>query len=52
VRVRERLVLRTPVAEEGDLVLPRHTRPTTHIADPVIAAAARASAQAEIDHHT
>jgi len=52
VRVRERLTLRTPVAEEGDLVLPRHSSSTTHIGDPVIAAAARASAQAEIDPHT
>jgi hypothetical protein len=53
VRVRERLTLHTPVAEEeGDLVLPCHSRRTTHIVDPVIAAAARASAQAEIDPHT
>jgi hypothetical protein len=53
VRVRERLILRTPVAEDTDIVLPFHTsRSTTHIGDPVIAAAARASAQAEIDHHT
>ncbi len=52
VRVRERLTLHTPVAEEGDNVLPHHLRPTTHIRDPVIAAATRASAQAEIDPHT
>ena len=54
VRVRERLILRTPVAEDTDLVLPlRTSRSTTHIlGDPVIAAAARASAQAEIDPHT
>jgi hypothetical protein len=48
VRVREHLTLHTPVAEEGDIVFPRRSRPTT----PVIAAAARASAQAEIDPHT
>jgi len=52
VRVRERLTLHTPVAEEGNLVLPCHSRPTTHIGDPVIAAAARASAQVEINPHT
>jgi hypothetical protein len=52
VRVRERLILRTPVAEDTDIVLPLTSRPTTHIGDPVIAAAARASAQAEIDPHT
>ena len=52
VRVREHLILHTPVAEEGDLVLPRHSSSTTHIGDPVIAAATRASAQAEIDPHT
>jgi len=53
VRVRERLILRTPVAEDTNIVLPLHTsRSTTHIlGDPVIAAAARASAQAEIDPH-
>jgi len=51
VRVREHLILHTPVAEEGNLVLPCHSRHTTHIGDPVIAAAARASAQAEIDPH-
>ena len=53
VRVRERLTLRTPVAEDGDLVLPlRNSRSTMHNGDPVIAAAARASAQADIDPHT
>ena len=53
VCVREHLIiLHTPVAEEGDLVLPRHSRHTTHIGDPVIAAATRASVQAEIDPHT
>jgi hypothetical protein len=52
VRVRERLTLHTPVAEEGYLVLPHHPRSTTHIGDPVIAAATRASAQADIDPHT
>jgi hypothetical protein len=54
VHVRERLILRTPVAEDTDIVLPLHTsRSTTHIlGEPVIAAAARASAQAEIDPHT
>ena len=55
VRERERLILHTPVAEEGNLVLPpRHSRPTTHIGGLVIAAAARASApaQAKIDPHT
>jgi len=54
VRVRERLILCTPVADDTDIVLPLHTsRSTTHIlGNPVIAAAARASAQAEIDPHT
>ena len=52
VRVREHLILHIPVAEEGDLVLPSHSRHTMHIGDSVIAAAARASAQAEIDPHT
>jgi len=33
-------------------VLPRHSRHTTRIGDPVIEAAARASTQAEIDPHT
>ena len=52
VRVRERLPLRTPVAEEGDIVLPlRNSSSTTRVGDPVIAAAAGASAQAEIDPH-
>ena len=52
VRVRQCLALRTPVAEEGNLVLPRHSSSTMHIGDPVIAAAAKASAQVEIDPHT
>ena len=53
MRVRERLVLHTPVAEEGDIVLSlRNSSSTTHIGDPVIAAAARASALVEIDPHT
>ena len=51
VGVRERLTLRTPVAENGDIVLPVcNSSSTTHIGDPVIAAAARDSALAEIDH--
>jgi hypothetical protein len=42
VGVRERLTLRTPVAENGDIVLPVcNSSSTTHIGDPVIAAAAR-----------
>jgi hypothetical protein len=50
VRVRERLTLRTPVAEDGDIVLPlRNSSSTMHIGDPVIAAAARASELAEMD---
>jgi hypothetical protein len=54
VRVRECLILRKPVADDTNVVLPlRTSRSTTHIlGDPVIAAAARASAQAEIDPHT
>jgi len=52
VRVREHLILHTPVAEEGNLVFPCHSRHTTHIGDPVIEAATRASAQVEIDPHT
>jgi hypothetical protein len=52
VHVRERLLLCTPTAEEGDLVLPlQNTASTVPISDPVIAAAAAALAQAEIDHH-
>ncbi len=52
VRVREHLPLGTPTAEEGDLVLPlRNTASTVPISDPVIAAAAAALAQTEIDHH-
>jgi hypothetical protein len=52
VHVRERLPLRTPTVEEGDLVLPlQNTVSTVPISDPVIAAAAADLAQAEIDHH-
>jgi hypothetical protein len=50
--VRKRLPLRTPVAEDGDIVLPlRNSSSSLCIGDPVIAAAARASALAEIDSH-
>ena len=50
MRVREHLTVHTPVAEDGNLVLPlRNSRSTMHIGDPVIAAAA--SALAEIDPH-
>ncbi len=52
VCLREHLILCTPVAEDTDIVLPLTSRPTTHIGDPVIAAAARASAQADINPHT
>ena len=52
VRVREQLPLRTPVAEDGDIVLPlRNSSSRTRVGDPVIAAAAGASAQADIDPH-
>ncbi len=52
VHVRERIPLRTPTVEVGNLVLPlRNTASTTPISDPVIAVAAAALAQAEIDHH-
>ena len=53
VRKRERLPLCTPVAEDGDIVLPLHNSSSsrTRIGDPVIAAAAGASSQAEIDPH-
>jgi hypothetical protein len=51
VLVRESLPLRTPTAEDSDLVLPLgNTFSTTPISDPVVAAAVTASAQAEIDH--
>jgi hypothetical protein len=51
VRVREQLPLRTPNAEDSNLVLPlRNTFSTAPISDPVVAAAAAASAQAEIDN--
>ena len=50
MRVTERLPLRTPTAEKGNLVLPlRNTASTVPISDPVIAAAAAALAQAKID---
>jgi hypothetical protein len=52
VHVRERLPLRTPTAEEGNLMLPlQNTASTAPISDPVIAAAAAASAQVKLDHH-
>jgi hypothetical protein len=52
VCVRERLRLRTPTAEDSNLVLPlRNTFSTAPISDPVVAAAAAALAQAEIDNH-
>jgi hypothetical protein len=52
VRVREQLPLRTPVVEDGDIVFPlRNSSSTTRVGDPVIAAAAGASAQAKIDPH-
>ncbi len=51
MRVRERLPLRTPTAEDSNLVLPlRNTFSTAPISDPVVAAAAAALAQAEIDN--
>ncbi len=51
MHVRERLPLRKPTAEDSNLVLPlRNTFSTTPISDPVVAAAAAALAQAEIDH--
>ncbi len=52
MRVREQLPLCTPVAEDGDIVLPlRNSSSRMRIGDPVIAAAAGASAQADIDPH-
>jgi hypothetical protein len=52
VRVREQLPLRTPVVEDGDIVLPlRNSSIRTRVGDPGIAAAAGASAQANIDPH-
>ncbi len=52
MRVRENFPLCTPAAEEGNLVLSlQNTASTTPISDPVIAVAAAASAQVEIDHH-
>ncbi len=50
MRVRERLLLRTPTAEDSDLMLPlRNTFSTAPIRDPVVAAAVAALAQAEIN---
>ncbi len=50
--VRERLPLRIPTVEDSNLMLPlRNTFSTTPIRDPVVAPAAAASAQAEIDEH-
>jgi hypothetical protein len=52
VRVREQLPLHSPAAEDGDIVLPlRNSSSSMRIGDPVIAAAAGASALAEIDPH-
>ncbi len=52
VHVRECLPLRTPTAEDSNLVLPlRNTFSTVPISDPVGAAAAAALAQVEIDNH-
>jgi hypothetical protein len=52
VHVRECLLLRTPTAEEGNLVFPlQNTASRVLISDPVIAAAAAALAQADINHH-
>ena len=52
VRVKEHHPLRTPAAEEGNVVLPpRNTFSTTQNVNPVIAVAAAASALAEINHH-
>ena len=49
--VRERLPLHIPTVEDSDLVLPlRNTFSTVPISDPVVAAAAAALAQAEIDN--
>ncbi len=50
MRVRERLPLRIPTAEDSNLVLPlQNMFSTAPIRDPVVAAAAAASTQAEID---
>ncbi len=52
MRVRERLPLRTPTAKDSDLMLPLwNTFSTAPISDPVVAAAAAALIQAEMDHH-
>jgi hypothetical protein len=52
VGVRERFPLRTPIAEEGDIVLPsRNTLSTAPVRNASIALAVAASAEAEIDHH-
>ncbi len=51
MRVREHLPLRTPTVEDSNLVLSlRDTFSTAPISDPVVAAAAAASAQTEIDN--
>jgi hypothetical protein len=50
VHVRERLPLRTPTTEDSNIMLPLwNTFSTAPIRDPVVAAAAAPSAQAEID---
>ena len=52
MRVRECLPLQTPFVEDSVIVFPlRNSSSTTHIGDPVIAAAARASALVEIYPH-
>ncbi len=52
MRVLERLSLRTPIAEEGDIFLPsRNTLSTVPVRNASIALAVAASAEAEIDHH-
>jgi hypothetical protein len=52
VQVRERLPLWTPIAEEGNIVLPsRNKLSTAPVRNTSIALAVAASAEAEIDHH-
>jgi hypothetical protein len=52
VQVQERLPLRTPIAEEGNIVLPsRNTLSTAPVRNASIALAVAASAEAEIGHH-
>jgi hypothetical protein len=52
VHVRECFPLRTPAAEDSNLMLPlQNTVSTMPISDPVVAADAAALAQVEIDHH-